>query len=181
MSGGPDRQTIADALSAEAVPPPANNLERLVRLLTLSHVPRFAIVDSSRAQNVGEHCFRTASITLIIVNEFDIRGIPISKSKALELALSHDIDEAISGDLPTPFKRAKGLSCAVFSQEAGIEEYVVKLADLIEAIIFLGRYGIRAERIAGEIRAEAFKLAYQQGEWLMALTRQIINAGCTYE
>lgn len=127
------------------------------RLLTLSNVPRWAILDTHRNQSVGEHTFRVSSIVLVLIREFDKRGLYVSKSKALELAITHDIDEAWSGDLPTPYKRMKALQESTFKPDT-TESFLVKLADLLEATIFLDRYSVRAQSISDKIYAEAIEL-----------------------
>lgn len=131
--------------------------DELSKLFTLSHVPRWAIVDKHRTQSVGEHTFRVTAIVLMLVREFDKRGLYVSKSKALELAIVHDIDEAWSGDLPTPFKRLKNLQESTFKPDTN-EAFLVKLADLIEATIFLDRYGVNAKHISGKIYEEVIEM-----------------------
>lgn len=148
---------------------PIDNLyqEELQKLFTLSNVPRWSIVDKYRAQSVGEHTFRVAAITLQLVKEFDKRGLYVSKSKSLELAITHDIDEAWSGDLPTPYKRLKGLQGSTFRPDTN-EAFIVKLADLLEAAIFLDRYGVRSEHISDSIYTEMVTLIKEKmgADWL---------------
>lgn len=138
----------------------------LQKLFTLSNVPRWAIIDKFRSQTVGEHTFRVSAIVLILVREFDRRGLYVSKSKALELAIVHDIEEAWSGDLPTPFKKLKNLQESTFKPDTN-ESFLVKLADLLEASIFLDRYGVNASHISDKIWSEAIELIRQKmkDEW----------------
>jgi 5'-deoxynucleotidase YfbR-like HD superfamily hydrolase len=97
------------------------------------------------------------AMVLTFVREFDKRGLYISKSKALELALIHDIDEAWSGDLPTPFKKLKNLQESTFKPDTN-EAFIVKLADLLEATVFLDRYGVNAQHISDKIYSEVIAL-----------------------
>lgn len=129
----------------------------LQKLFTLSNVPRWAIIDKYRSQTVGEHTFRVCAIVLMLVREFDKRGLYVSKSKALELAIVHDIDEAWSGDLPTPYKKLKNLQESTFKPDTN-EAFMVKLADLLEASIWLDRYGVNASHISDAIYAQAYDL-----------------------
>ena len=146
-----------------------NNLhdDELQKLLTLSIVPRWAIIDKFRDQTVGEHTFRVAAIVLQLVREFDKRGLYVSKSKALELAIIHDIEEAWSGDLPTPYKRLKGLQESTFKPDTN-EAFLVKLADLLEACIFLDRYGVKAGHVSSDIFMEVVILIKEKmgKDWL---------------
>ena len=131
--------------------------DELSKLLTLSNVPRWSIIDKFRPQTVAEHTYRVCAITLTLVREFDKRGLYVSKSKALELAITHDIDEAWSGDLPTPFKKLKGLQESTFKPDTN-EAFLVKIADLLEATIFLDRYGVKSDHISNKIYSEAIEL-----------------------
>lgn len=141
--------------------------DELSKLLTLSNVPRWAILDTYRTQSVGEHTFRVAAIVLTLIREFDKRGLYVSKSKALELAVIHDIDESWSGDLPTPYKKLKNLSESTFKPDTN-EAFLVKLADLLEATIYLDRYGVRAQHISDKIYSEAVELVRNRmpNEWI---------------
>jgi hypothetical protein len=135
--------------------------DELSKLLTLSHVPRWAIISTYKDQTVGEHTFRVCAIVLTLVREFDKRGLYVSKSKALELAITHDIDEAWSGDLPTPYKKLKNLSESTFKPDTN-EAFLVKLADLLEATIWLDRVGVCAQHISDKIYSEAVELVRQR-------------------
>lgn len=159
--------------------------DRLKKLFILSHVPRWAIIDKFKPQTVGDHTYRVSAIVLILVEEFDKRGLYVSKSKALELAITHDIDEAISGDLPTPYKKLKGLQESTFKPDTN-EAFLVKLADLLEACIFLDRYGVRAETISNQIYSEAYELIRQKlpndWSWLVDFCRNnIYNVGVSHQ
>lgn len=141
--------------------------DELSKLFTLSNVPRWAIIDKYRTQSVGEHTFRVCAIVLTLVREFDRRGLYVSKSKALELAILHDVDEAWSGDLPTPFKRLKNLQESTFRPDTN-EAFLVKLADLLEATIFLDRYGVNAKEVSDRIYQEALQMVRDRmsNDWL---------------
>lgn len=163
-----------------------NNLyeDKLQKLLTLSIVPRWSIIDKFRTQTVGEHSFRVSAIVLILVEAFDKRGLYVSKSKALELAITHDMDEAWSGDLPTPFKKLKGLQESTFKPDTN-EAFLVKLADLLEACIFLDRYGVKSDHISNKIFTEVVILVKDKmGEdwlWLNDLCHSIYNMGVSLQ
>lgn len=161
-------------------------MKMTVDLLTLSHVPRWAIIDTNRQQNVGEHSFRVMVIAYSItqwINAF--MGDKVECGKVLEEALIHDIEEAISGDIPTPFKKKNGLSK---KGHVTLESQIVKVADIAEAVIFLDRYGVRSAKIQEglsddlkvEIKALAGMLAPESMPMWSALStfvREIVVAG----
>lgn len=159
-------------------------MDKLHKLLTLSHVPRWSIIDKLRIQTVGDHSFRVAAIVLILVEEFDRRNLYVSKSKALELAIIHDMDEAISGDLPTPYKQLKGLQESTFRPDTN-EAFLVKLADLLEATIFLDRYGVRSKEISDKIYCEVVALIREkmgtEWLWLTDFCKKIYETGVNYQ
>jgi hypothetical protein len=129
-----------------------SSIDSLTKMLTLSHVPRWAIVDVIRHQNVGEHSYRVMAIALSICGFFTEKlGFKVSEGEVLKHAILHDIDESETGDIPTPFKYKAGLSKP---KPPTLETGIIGLADLIEAYIYLVRYGVRSDRIAEEIRGK---------------------------
>lgn len=104
----------------------------------LSDVPRWAIVRTVRKQNVAEHSYHVAMITMNIIEA--LKGMmweisPEFEYECLLLALSHDVDESISGDIPATYKRR--LPRAPTPNASKLPYRVVKLADCIEAMAFL--------------------------------------------
>ncbi len=116
------------------------------KALTLSHVPRWVIVDTMKEQTVADHSFRTMMISLEIADRIHGSAIStgINKDRLLLMAALHDIDEGSTGDIPTPFKRS--LTCVEWPdqdfKEDGVEGAIVAMADVIEAVTFLQRYGV---------------------------------------
>lgn len=114
------------------------------RARRLMDVPRWNIVPVLRKQNVAEHSFHVAWITMILTSRHARRQ---NLNEALAYAITHDVNESITGDIPSNFKRhMKQEVEAVEDEHFGGEVYscpngdvktVVKCADYIEALLYL--------------------------------------------
>ncbi|MBI1838948.1 MAG: HD domain-containing protein [Candidatus Colwellbacteria bacterium] len=71
---------------------------------SLAHVIRFNGQPQQFSESVAEHSFYVAYFTSVIVYFLKKCGEDIDEAKALKIALVHDMEEAISGDILTPFK-----------------------------------------------------------------------------
>ena len=71
---------------------------------SLAHVMRFNLSPQHFPESVAEHSFFTAYIVAILCGLLEKNGEPVSKEKALQMALVHDMEEMFSGDIVTPFK-----------------------------------------------------------------------------
>lgn len=138
------------------------------------HVKRWHIVQTRREQTVAEHAFATSVIAGSLAAAMRWKGLMqhTEQLKLLQWALSHDILEAKTGDMPTPFKRAlEAVGGAGIVEKAedlvdretagayrfikGTEvEMIVKLADQMEAIFFLqdNGYGQHALEVLDGLR-----------------------------
>lgn len=132
--------------------------------LRACHVRRWHIVQTSREQTLAEHSFAVAVIAGSLAAAMQYKGLMHDRLRLqlLQHALSHDLIEVRTGDMPTPFKRflekAGGVGIVdkaedlvdsdhtgAMRQVAGSEiETIVKLADLIEAVYFLQDNGVGA-------------------------------------
>jgi len=132
--------------------------------LRACHVRRWHIVQTSREQTLAEHSFAVAVLAGSLAAAMRYSGLMHHglQLKLLQHALSHDLIEVRTGDMPTPFKRfleeagGKGIvekaedlvdrdHSGAMRTVAGTEiETIVKLADLIEAIYFLQDNGVGA-------------------------------------
>lgn len=130
-------------------------MEMLRDLLALSHVPRWTTHPVARPQSVAEHSYRTAAITMAILDALpETSRVHINVQATVRWAISHDGPEAKTGDVPSPVKAAIGKEtlqalelrvCEWYRQELpeplGDTEIIVGLADTIEALSWLSRYG----------------------------------------
>jgi 5'-deoxynucleotidase YfbR-like HD superfamily hydrolase len=114
--------------------------------LRTSSVKRWHIVAVVREQNVAEHSF---NVCLIAEEIARILGVPEKLEAVRKHAIHHDIPEVITGDLPTTIKKTYSLEGKDFDYildpdsepQSKIVAWIVKLADIIEAVLYLQQYG----------------------------------------
>jgi hypothetical protein len=119
-------------------------------MLRAQYVKRFHIVHTIKHQSIAEHSFNVAMIAREISIRFGYSEAAINM--AVLDGIYHDLDEVITGDIPTPTKeRAKaqgvdlndnGISTPYRWDSIKAIREVVKAADYIEAAWFLGENGV---------------------------------------
>jgi len=72
---------------------------RLSCILRFNNTPRIV------SENVAEHSYYVAFLSMLIGDYLESRGVRIDKLKLLQMALLHDIEEAVSGDILAPIKQ----------------------------------------------------------------------------
>lgn len=123
----------------------------LEAVLRLEGVLRWHVVKHSGRQSVAEHTFAVQAIGRRILQLAERRSaIP----DFLEVALLHDADEALFGDIPSPAKLQPGPGPEL---EPGLLEWVLKTADILDAIRFISQHGIgdHAQRVAADLNRAA--------------------------
>lgn len=115
--------------------------------LRASHVKRWHIVETLRPQTVAEHTFNVMVTAEEIVKVLNMNET--IRNEVMQYALVHDIAEVVTGDIPTPVKQVLNSElCVVESHAIPLPEVrntskdIVKLADLLESIVFITMYGI---------------------------------------
>lgn len=73
----------------------------------LGHVLRYSNMPCIRRENVAEHSYFVVLYTMILIDRLEELGIEIDRGKALSRAAVHDIEEAITGDMPHFVKHDK--------------------------------------------------------------------------
>ena len=143
--------------------------------LRASHVKRFHIVETTKQQNVAEHSYNVWVFAEAIC---DVLGAGTCLyAQVTEYALHHDLPEVILGDVPTPSKMLvdmKRIETDIEPKSSPPNNTVrdiVKLADVMDAVVFLAMYGVGKH--AALVREERVKfgrgLAVGISEGVLAL------------
>lgn len=141
----------------------------LLFALRLTEISRWGIVATSRQQSVGEHSYRVTMIAQALYDYvFTVPHNSNDRQLLTSFAMVHDIMEVLSGDLDAVFKLAVKsrypdvfantisdmalqrmdagpIAGTVASVERSVKgtfvEVIVKIADFLEALIYLDQYG----------------------------------------
>lgn len=154
--------------------------------LGITYVPRWSIVPNGRTQSVAEHSWRTARIAIAIAGYLRTRGYQVDVLQIAHKALLHDVEEAVTGDMPRPTKPAES------KVYASVEDWIVNLADKWEALIYIQVWGVGHKRNpvieymedavdeileSGMLKADrdggyyTEEMVYSLADWLDAYTR----------
>lgn len=117
----------------------------------LSFIPRWGILRRVRDQSVAEHSYYVATYVMLLGGRMGLHNDIINE--AIKLALTHDIEEIITGDIPAPAKKyldpegnkVLSLKSRAYStleiRHRGVVNpvsvYLVKLADLMDGLAYL--------------------------------------------
>ncbi len=74
---------------------------RLSCLVRFNNTPRLV------HENVAEHSYYVASLAMLVADYLELQGVKLDTLRLLKMALFHDIEEAVSGDIIAPIKRGK--------------------------------------------------------------------------
>lgn len=116
-------------------------------ILRASGVTRWHIVRTTKEQSLAEHLFDVMMIARTIAK---VAGVQ-NDVEIMKAAIVHDLDEIITGDIPTPTKqkaRNRGWDLnTLYKNVTGRrlqahEEKIIKLADIIADIYWLRLHGI---------------------------------------
>lgn len=128
--------------------------------LRAGHVPRWQLCDTTRTQSIAEHMFNVAFIIRDMCEFIGIRGD--EQNELMIYGLKHDLDEVITGDMPTVTKeRLRNKGC----EPNGLIDIpdiiitdkfarkMVKTADLMESVWWIGEHGVgrHAVTVAAQI------------------------------
>ena len=108
------------------------------KLVRLQDVRRFSVRRTLQRQSVAEHTYNAMWVYLWLCDE--LGRIPCFDD--MEDLLVHDLDEALTGDIPAPAKGEGGKDYSPWT----VDELVQKLADKLEQWVFIFR-----ERMLGNL------------------------------
>ena len=175
----------------------------LADLARSGHVTRWHSVRTSRDQTLAEHHYMVTRISNRLAKE--IIGPDLDDSgllRIMEYASLHDTPELLMGDLPSPLKRhieqisgdrnpieaieheiAPWLTELKQSIRATHPEYllIVKLADIIDALVFISEEGIGAhaarviEILEGMLTDKLAQAEREHPRYNWAVTRDILR------
>jgi 5'-deoxynucleotidase YfbR-like HD superfamily hydrolase len=159
----------------------------LKALLKLSTVPRWAIVDMSRQQSVAEHSYRVWAIAAELYKVlYPAPHNQVDEMATARWALVHDVEEAFMGDTPSTAKEIlervapgvgqKWVDAIIQKEVPGVAAFargvkgsppghVVKIADILEAILFTFDYAVNAGE---KVRVLNFLYAQLGAAWRKA-------------
>lgn len=158
---------------------------KIIDIVRTGHVERWNLLRTHRYQTIGEHMYQVAMISQIVGKAIGL-GPEDIKSVVIQ-ALIHDLPEVITGDIPTPTKllinswpHPAGVSgplnindylddhywadkFPVIREAFNVDgplQWLLSIADLMEAILFLKIEGIgaRASFINKQLRDRMLNL-----------------------
>lgn len=106
----------------------------------LRFVPRWCVVPILRQQNVAEHSFHVAWLSLWLLDRIPVPVSLETRHKVLVQALVHDQNEAVTGDIPSPSKSSGAVTDGMaypHHVENDFMRALIKTADCLEAATFL--------------------------------------------
>lgn len=170
----------------------------------LKNIPRIGWLQSGvplgSVESVAEHVFQTSIIALLISSYLEEEGLEIDIKYVLVRALTHDLSEAITGDIPrsttnllggevkdkieslglakilkdTPLERLLEPSP---SKDRRMEESIVKIADYMSALLKgleYERLGYRVGRIIKSSKDEVKRLC-RENDKLREITQTLLK------
>lgn len=127
------------------------HVESIKTLMRASSVQRWNMVATARSQSLAEHSFNVAIIACRIA---ELSGLHELVPQVMVEAINHDLTEVITGDIPTPTKKAlrdagvdlgrvfSSVRACNFSSDIDVVHSIVKLADVIEGCWFISSFGV---------------------------------------
>jgi putative hydrolases of HD superfamily len=137
------------------------NISRFILNRSAAHIKRYHTTPMFAQESVAEHSHFVAMITRIICYALEQAGRPVDTLRAVDLAMIHDYEEAISGDIISTFKHSEPELTDLLERltDKAIDQVFETLpSDLGSYYIGLWR-GHNAGSVEGEIVSVADKLA----------------------
>lgn len=156
-----------------------------------THIDRFQLVRTMRKQTIAEHMWCVS----VLVKEVATRA-QMDPAPLIKVALEHDIEEVITGDIPTPTKeRAKekgwdlnslldatDITCMLTEEQ----KLILKVCDLLDGVRFLRFEGVGQhakaveQRLFGTINTLTREFASDAlRKVLRSVIDDVLEEGCT--
>lgn len=118
----------------------------LTEILRAQNVNRWNLIAVTREQSIAEHTFNVVMIARAIC-----KALKIDDNLMTKAAIEHDLDEVITGDIPSPTKamarqhemdlgKIEGAKKNCDRQQP-LDKAILKFADLLESVHFLDNFG----------------------------------------
>jgi len=137
------------------------NISRFILNRSAAHIKRYHTTPTFTQESVAEHSHFVAMITRIMCYALEQSGMAVDTLHAVDLAMIHDYEEAISGDIISTFKHSDPEFVELLERltDKAIDQVFETLpADLSAYYIELWR-GHNAGSLEGQIVSVADKLA----------------------
>src|SRR5438067_3623685 len=137
------------------------NISRFILNRSAAHIKRYHTTPMFTQESVAEHSHFVAMITRLICYALEQTGSPVDTLRAVDLAMIHDYEEAISGDIISTFKHSDTEFTELLERltDKAIDRVFENLpADLAGYYTGLWR-GHNAGSVEGQIVSVADKLA----------------------
>ncbi|HZT06313.1 MAG TPA: YfbR-like 5'-deoxynucleotidase [Chloroflexota bacterium] len=137
------------------------SISRFILNRSAAHIKRYHTTPTFTQESVAEHSHFVAMITRIICHALEQAGRPVDTLCAVDLAMIHDYEEAISGDIISTFKHSDPEFVELLKRltDKAIDQVFESLpADLAAYYIELWR-AHNAGSLEGQIVSVADKLA----------------------
>ena len=137
------------------------DISRFILDRSAAHIKRYHTTPMFAQESVAEHSHFVAMITRIICHALEQAGYRVDTLRAVDLAMIHDYEEAISGDIISTFKHSEPELVDLLARltDKAIEQVFETLPeDLAGYYIDLWR-GHNAGSVEGQIVSVADKLA----------------------
>src|SRR5438874_9116377 len=137
------------------------NISRFILDRTAAHIKRYHTTPMFAQESVAEHSHYVAMIARLICYTLEQAGRPVDTLRAVDLAMIHDYEEAISGDIISTFKHSDPEFVELLDRltDKAIDQVFESLPDQLSAYYIELWRGHNAGSLEGQIVSVADKLA----------------------
>ena len=127
-------------------------------IFKMANVYRFSGLSLNAEYTIGEHSYRVACLAMSICDEYNSKNeIKVDTLEVLRKALLHDLEETITGDMPSPVKKYGNLREELRDASEHIMRDLI-LHDSPEPDYYLDLWINDKEGMSGEVITVADKL-----------------------